>query len=405
MVITKKLLQEVLERVKPSKEVDREVLEKVNAFVTALNREVKKVDAKAVLGGSYAKDTWLAGDYDVDVFVLFKMKRKDDDLSELLEKALKKWKPERVHGSRDYFWVRDHVRYEIVPVLDIKTADDAMNVTDFSPWHVEWVKKQSAQFKDDIRLAKQFCKASGCYGAESYKRGLSGHVLDILTIHYKGFAKFIKEATKWKSKVVVDPEKVYKGRALMTLNKSKTEGPLVVIDPVQPDRNASAALSKEMFDKFVKAANAFVKKPSIKQFEPELFDVEKHKKKGAIIVHVTPLDAKEDVAGTKMVRAFEYVRDSLSDFGIKKAGWHWDGSAVWWLYVKNETLPKKMEWKGPPINLPDAVKKFKKKYPNAKKKGKHMVATIDRKYTTAKDAVRALLREKYVRERVAKVKL
>ena len=47
----------------------------------------------------------------------------------------------------------------------------------------------------------------------------------------------------------------------MELNKSKQQGPLIVIDPVQKDRNAAAALNHEKFEIIKKTAKQFLKKP------------------------------------------------------------------------------------------------------------------------------------------------
>ena len=153
----KKLLQEVLANITPEAKKPQEV----RKFLNSLNAELKKkkIKAKAMLGGSFAKDTWLKGDYDVDIFVKFDLKYDDRSLSTLLAKAIKKFKPTKLHGSRDYFWVRNTVKYEIVPVRNIKKPEQALNVTDFSPGHVEWVNKAGKKYKKEIMLAKKFCKA------------------------------------------------------------------------------------------------------------------------------------------------------------------------------------------------------------------------------------------------------
>ncbi|MEM4246893.1 MAG: nucleotidyltransferase domain-containing protein, partial [Candidatus Woesearchaeota archaeon] len=179
MAKTIRMLKEVLAEITPDKEERKSTLKIVKNFLKNLNSSLKKnrFAAKAILGGSYAKDTWLKGDYDVDVFVRFSLKYKGKDLSKMLEKALTPWNAERVHGSRDYFWVhKKQFKFEIIPVLEIKKANDAENVTDFSPLHVKWVNKNGKKYKGDIRLFKKFCKAQGVYGAESYIRGFSGHV-------------------------------------------------------------------------------------------------------------------------------------------------------------------------------------------------------------------------------------
>ncbi|HLC32720.1 MAG TPA: nucleotidyltransferase domain-containing protein [Candidatus Nanoarchaeia archaeon] len=398
------LKKEVLACIVPSAQERKETLGKVRAFLKALNTRLKKkkVPAKAVLGGSYAKDTWLSGDYDVDIFVKFSPKVKDS-LSDLLEKALVQWNPQRIHGSRDYFWVKDSVKYEIVPVLDIKKAAAAQNVTDFSPLHVAWVNSKGKKFKNDIRLVKKFCKVAKCYGAESYIRGFSGHVVDILTIHYKGFAGLLKAAVKWTPKQVIDTKNVHRGKALLMLNKSKTEGPLVVVDPVQPDRNAAAAFTQENFDRFVAAAKAFLKRPEKTFFEEKEMDFAKLAKKGHLVeIKVQTLDEKEDVAGTKFVRAFECVIKELTPFTVKNAGWEWDkkSKGIWWFILKEKELPKLMDWKGPPLKIVPAVKKFKSIYKKTFTKQGRVWAKIQRKERAPKDVLNRVLSEEFVKSRV-----
>ncbi len=404
------ILQSVLNEIVPSDDERAKLLGKVNEFIGALNKELKRVrvSAKAVLGGSYAKDTWLSGDYDVDVFVQFHLSHKEQNLSDLLEKALKKWRHERIHGSRDYFWVRDGIKYEIIPVLDIKKSEQAENITDFSPWHVAWVNKNGRNLKNDIRLVKKFCKGASCYGAESYIRGFSGHVVDILTVYYKGFIPLLKAATQWKPKMVLDYYKVYKGKALMMLNKSKIEGPLVLIDPVQPERNSAAALTIENFNKFVFAAKKFLKKPGVNSFVEKVVDFDALKKKGHLVkVSVRTLADKEDVAGTKFVRAFEHVRDELQEFGVKDAGWLWDkkSKGAWWFVLAKKQLPAIMDWKGPPLKIKDALKKFNKIYRKTFVKKGRIWAKVKRQERSPEQVLKRVLNAPYVKERVRSVKV
>ena len=83
----KEILKAVVQEIKPESKVVGEAEE----FLKTLNNALKKsrIKAKATFGGSYAKDTWLKGDYDIDIFVKFDLKYKTEDLSSMLEKALK----------------------------------------------------------------------------------------------------------------------------------------------------------------------------------------------------------------------------------------------------------------------------------------------------------------------------
>ncbi|HDD70857.1 MAG TPA: CCA tRNA nucleotidyltransferase [Candidatus Woesearchaeota archaeon] len=409
----KRICAEVLDGIRPDKKRVADVLYVVKPFLKSISDNLKslKLSAKVVLGGSFAKGTWLSGDFDVDVFVKFAMKYKDDDLSGLLEQVLKPFGPERVHGSRDYFWVRKGgIKFEIVPVLAISRPEQAQNVTDFSPLHVAWVNENGAGLKDDIRLLKQFCKANGVYGAESFIRGFSGHVVDILVIHFNGFLNLLKAASSWKTnkKIVIDHYNKYKGRALFFLNKSKTQSPLVVVDPVQPDRNAAAALSLEKLRVFLKAVRGFLKRPSEEFFVLHKPDFNKLSKKGHLfVVDVKTLDAKPDVAGAKFVRAFEFVKKQLGDFGVVDSGWEWDekSKGLWWFVLKQDELPVFFELKGPPVNLKDSVVAFKKKHKSVFVRNGRLFAKVKRDLTSAFDVLLQALGSDFVVGRVRSAKV
>ena len=61
------------------------------------------------------------------------------------------------------------------------------------------------------------------------------------------------------------------------LNKSKTQSPLIIVDPVQPDRNAAAAVSREKFEIFKKKAREFISKPEVEFFQVKKIDIKELK--------------------------------------------------------------------------------------------------------------------------------
>ena len=143
----------------PSKEEKKKLKKIVSNFLDSFKDEK---DVEFFVGGSYAKDTWLPGNRDVDIFVKFNYKLyKDQDISSVLYVILrKKFKDVTVvHGSRDYFHiVVNDIIFEVVPVLDIKKTSEAMNVMDVSPLHVKYIKKKLKK-KDDVRKLKFLLKA------------------------------------------------------------------------------------------------------------------------------------------------------------------------------------------------------------------------------------------------------
>lgn len=405
---------EILEKIKPSKKEEKVVLDSINEIL----KKIKLRDAKVILGGSGAKGTWLRDMVDIDIFVKFdygKYKDKSFELSNILGKKLKKVFPRvtRLHGSRDYFQVKqEKFIFEIVPILDIKKVEQAKNITDISPLHAKWVNsKANKKLKDEIRLVKQFAKAQGCYGAESYIKGFSGYVLEILTIYYGSFKNLVKNVAKWKKKTLVDIAKYYKNKEeiLDEMNRAKIYSPLVLIDPVQKDRNAAAAIDRKKYNLFVKACKAYLKSPSDKFFEKKEFKIEdlKRKKGKLILLKVIPLRGKKDVVGAKLLKTLEYIKKQLSSegFTIFDYGWEWNKEVLFWFTVKEEKLPEYKIRQGPPIKAKENLKAFKAKHKKIYKKGNRVYAKVERRFTKIEDFIKDLIKNKEIKVRVKKINL
>jgi tRNA nucleotidyltransferase (CCA-adding enzyme) len=272
--------------------------------------------------------------------------------------------------------------------------------------------KKHPGFNDQIRLAKQFCKSAGVYGAESYIKGFSGHVLDILTIHYGGFMELLAASQKWADKEVIDPEKYYKTDALTQLNRSKTDSPIIIIDPILPERNAAAALSYETLDKFKKRAAEFLAKPSASMFEVKAKTVAQLKKEAGkdklIALDVTSESGKEDVVGSKVLKAFQQIRNQLKfyDFLLKDAGWQWNKKtkALFWYVLDARDLFPITKWVGPPLSERERVESFKAKYPKTFIENGRICTYTKRKFINAEELMDSIIKnDEYLREKVKKV--
>jgi len=268
------------------------------------------------------------------------------------------------------------------------------------------VKKNGLAYRDDIRLAKQFFKAQRMYGAESYIQGFSGHVVDILVIHSKGFIPFLRKVRSWKQKKIIDVNNIYKGRALHHLNVSKTTGPLIVIDPIQKERNAAAAVSKEKFNLLISSAKRFLSKPSKKDFQQKKFSLASLPK-GAVIIQCTPKKGKNDVIGAKLLKVFERLRTELDKYGISKADWYWTPGerALLWFVLRKKELDREYLQVGPPARMKDAAKEFKKKHKKTITKKGVLHARVKRRYTRVSKELPALLKSQYIKERILRTRI
>ena len=368
------VIKEVLDEVHPSQE-DVDLIESsLKEFLTKLEKSLKrlKINAEIFVGGSYAKDTMIKKDnYDIDIFVRFV---KDQDISKLTEKALKSFGAKIIHGSRDYFQVTvtKDIFFEIIPVVKVKNPKEAKNITDLSYSHVKYMnrKVKTKKLLDEIKLAKVFCYANDCYGAESYIQGFSGYALELLVYHYGGFLKFIKAMSKVGDKLVIDIEKQYKNKSqvMMDINTSKLKSPVILIDPTYKQRNVSAALSEETFEKFQKVCRIFLKNPSVKFFTPQEIDFDKVEK-GArskgwefVALEIKTNRQAGDIAGSKLLKFYKHLGGEINRFfEIKNQGFDYSYGKLAKSFFVVKSLGEVL-YNGPMITDINNVKKFKKEH-------------------------------------------
>jgi len=372
------ILKEVLEKVKPTKEEFKTINKFVTKFLKEFKKSLKKekIEAEIFIGGSFAKETLIKkGKYDVDIFVRFFEKYKDEEISDLAEKILKNFKNvKKIHGSRDYFRVAvsPEIYLELIPVKKIKKPTEAKNSTDLSYAHVKYINKKtkSSKLLDEIRIAKAFVHANKCYGAESYIGGFSGYSLELLTIYYKSFLNFVKAISKIKEKEIIDIEKQYKNKKeiMIDINSSKLKSPIILIDPTYKQRNALAALKKETFEKFQNKCISFLKNPNIKFFKEEEIKIEKIKKQSKkskeefILIEAVTNKQEGEIAASKLKKFYEHLEKEISKFyEIKEKGFIYESgkNASFFYSVKKK---KEIIFNGPQINDKKNLEKFKKKH-------------------------------------------
>lgn len=331
----KEILKEVLLRINPSREQLREIDKIVKEFLKGVKKNIKSrgISAEIFVGGSFAKGTVInKKEYDVDIFIRYGKKHLNEDFSILTQRILEGVREVcRVHGSREYFRIKCNSRLsiEIIPVKRINRPIEAENITDLSYSHVKYINKRvkSQRILDEMKIAKAFCYANDCYGAESYIHGLSGYGLELLVYYYNGFFNLAKAIARSKGKIVIDIEKFYKKKEeiFLNINSSKLDSPIILIDPTYKQRNVLASLSDSTFKRFREKCKEFVKKPDIGLFEKKRIDltkeIEKAERRGENFIHMNLLTSKQegDIAGSKLLKFFNHLEEELKKrFILKK---------------------------------------------------------------------------------------
>ncbi|MCX8189243.1 MAG: CCA tRNA nucleotidyltransferase [Nitrososphaeria archaeon] len=273
------VLEEVAGQVIPSKD-EMERVKNVSEIVLKQIKdaiEFSKFSPEIILGGSYARNTWLPHEADIDVFLRYptnvNRKELEEDSYRISCKAFGENNLVIRYAEHPYTETYvDNVRVNIVPCYKVELGN-WITAADRSPYHLNFVKENVKQTLD-VRLLKKFIKCQGIYGAEIKVGGFSGYMCETLIYRYGSFKNLILNASKWRLPLIItDKDKVKEV-------KEKFRGDKIIItDPIDHNRNLGRALSIKSLAKFVLACRNFVKKPSKEHFiqhdkEIKLKDIE-----------------------------------------------------------------------------------------------------------------------------------
>ncbi|MDP6670565.1 MAG: CCA tRNA nucleotidyltransferase [archaeon] len=264
----KQLLESVLKKVTPGK-AERE---RQGKLANKIIEQIKGTEGKHVdvmLCGSNARDTHLRGDNDLDIFVLFpkKMGREEFEKEGLKigKKVFRGKQWEKAFSEHPYIRGKiDGFDVEIVPSYKVVSAELLQSAVDRSPFHNKFLQENlKEKHKKEARLLKQFLKGIKAYGADIRASSVPGYVVELLVLEYGSFLNVLKAVSKWRQEEVIDIEGHLREREARKKFKGAA---LIVIDPVDKNRNVAAALSLNQFSRTVAAARAFLKKPNERFF-------------------------------------------------------------------------------------------------------------------------------------------
>jgi tRNA nucleotidyltransferase (CCA-adding enzyme) len=263
------VVERVRERVTPTPE-ERAELDGVVADLTERAETAVDdlpVEADVLLVGSTARDTWIAGDRDIDLFVSFPP---DVDRTELEEYGLAVGHAVLPDGHEEYaehpYVVGEFEGYRVdcVPCYAVEDATEIQSAVDRTPFHTRYLESRlDDDLAGDVRVCKQFLKAIGVYGSDLRTRGFSGFLTELLVVEHGGFRPLVEAAADWHPPVEFDPE----AHGQREGADRAFDDPLVVIDPTDPERNVAAVLSEDNLARLQHYARELITDPSETYFE------------------------------------------------------------------------------------------------------------------------------------------
>ena len=403
MTDLKQIRATILSSIKPS-EKEREKLktlaEKIIGRIDSIGK-AENIDIFGILVGSSARGTWISGEHDLDIFIMFPPEGLREFLEEkglyIARKIAKDAESfEERYAEHPYIHaVIEGFEVDLVPAFNVESAGEIKSAVDRTPFHNKYVTFRIKGLEDDVLLLKQFQKGIGVYGSELKTHGFSGYLVELLVIHYGSFEKALEAACDWKFGIVIDIEKhgtiVHKD-------------PIVVIDPTDPGRNVAAALSLDNMCIFMDKACDFLKNYDESYFHvhiPQPLGDTDYKtiicERGTCLIAVEfeAPDEVEDVLFPQLYKLEESCREMLerNDFRVYNSGVWAKEKAVVLYELESANLPDVKKHTGPIVGTKEHAAAFKSKYETANKfsnvyirNGKYMVE-IPRKFSNARKLV------------------
>jgi tRNA nucleotidyltransferase (CCA-adding enzyme) len=216
--------------------------------------------AEGMVVGSIARHTWVKGDRDLDVFMLFDPSLSREALEAeglALARSIAAAFTENYHEKyAEHPYINatiDDVDVDLVPCYKVESASRIQSAVDRTPFHTRYITEKINGLIDDVLLLKRFCKSGGIYGSDQMTEGFSGYLCELLVLHYGGFTPLLNAAAEWKPRTLIDVENHV---------AKEFDEPLVMIDPVDPKRNVAAAVSADRMAEFVELARGYLESPS-----------------------------------------------------------------------------------------------------------------------------------------------
>jgi tRNA nucleotidyltransferase (CCA-adding enzyme) len=266
----KQIISKVAKTVTPSQTIEKSKKGIAELAYKLVENEIEKYPEVTDLefGGSFAKDTWLSKDADVDIFIKFKKSTSEEKFENISKKigfeSLKKYSPYVRYSEHPYVEARiKDTKINVVPFYDVKIGE-WKSAADRSPFHTKFMKKSlTLKMRNEVRILKTFLKSNGIYGAEIAKQGFSGYVSEVLILNFKSFENLIKSISNIKENQIIGK------------TTKKFETSIVIIDPIDSNRNLAAAISDENIGKLILISRAFKEKPRLELFKNKKLKVSK----------------------------------------------------------------------------------------------------------------------------------
>lgn len=353
----KQIISKISKTVIPSKITEESKKQIAKLAYDSVEKEIKKYSEVVGLefGGSFAKCTWLSKDADIDIFIRFKKNVSEEKFEKISKKigfdSLKKYHPYVRYSQHPYVEAKiKNTKINIVPFYDVKIGE-WKSAADRSTFHTKFMEKSlTPKMRNEVRILKTFLKSNRIYGAEIAKQGFSGYISEVLILEFGNFENLIKSISKIKENQVI-------GKTTKTFYTS-----IVVIDPIDGNRNLAAAISDENIGKFVLISRAFKEKPGLEFFKNKKSKVSKEYWNNVLVVKFNFKSRSPDIIWGQIKRATSTLSTQLElgGFTVLRSKSHTDQQKEAYLlfFLESTKISQIYAKKGPEFFREDSTQSF-----------------------------------------------
>ncbi len=435
--------RQILDRIAPTDEEVRRQEWTINLLkehLTDIAREKGlSFSSIAAQGSTGLKQTQIRGASDIDLFValhpedyedLISLPRtlRDRRISRKFAALIDEWfipAAERAGATRlvkaysqhPYLSLQLHgLDVDVIACFDLSSEDlmerGPITAVDRTIHHTRYILNNvTPEIRNDIRILKSFVRASHAYGDSCAvgQIGLTGYALEVLTIIGNGFegaAKLLQEL----GNTPVDPF----GRdpeELLTRPAFENDF-AIVIDPVDPERNLAASFSKRAV-RWVQLRLSRLSELSSLGREPEVIDMILEKPipteplPSWLVSHCRSITFVGDPSRhytlyrDKIYRLIRALARTISQEGTGEPRF---GQVLWEVYfeghvfaavllVERTKIEPIYHRRGPPVELEDAARSFRKHHRNVYEKDGYLWTEVHRRWTDVDDLIRDYLKK------------
>ncbi|MGV7225453.1 MAG: CCA tRNA nucleotidyltransferase [Nitrosopumilus sp.] len=351
------IISKVSKTVVPSKTIEKTKNNIADTAFSLVEKEIGKHSEVIGLefGGSFAKGTWLSKDADIDIFIKFKRNTSEEKFEKISQKigfnSLKKYFPYVRYSQHPYVEAKiKNTKINIVPCYDVKIGE-WKSAADRSPFHTKFMKKSlTPKMKNEVRVLKTFLKSNKIYGAEIAKQGFSGYISEVLILEFGSFENLIKSISKIKENQVI-------GKTSKSFDTS-----IIVIDPIDSNRNLAAAISDENIGKFILISRALKDKPSLTFFKNKKPVVVNKFRNNVLVVKFDFKARSPDIIWGQIKRATSTLSTQLElgGFTVLRSKSHTDQlkEAYLMFFLESTKISEVYQKKGPEFFRKDSTHSF-----------------------------------------------